>query len=89
VWLGLTMPYSGRDRRRLAKLAALAGHPQNIKTGDQPHAPGNPVPLLATNDALYATPRQRPLHDVVTCIRLGLRLEDAGTRIAANAERHL
>ncbi|MBD3761589.1 error-prone DNA polymerase [Rhizorhabdus sp.] len=89
VWLGLTMPYSGRDRRRLAKLAALAGHPQNIKTGDQPHAPGNPVPLLATNDALYATPRQRPLHDVVTCIRLGLRLEEAGTRIAANAERHL
>ena len=89
VWLGLTMPYSGRDRRRLAKLAALAGYLENAKTGDQPHAPGNPVPLIATNDALYATPRQRPLHDVVTCIRLGLRLEDAGTRIAANAERHL
>ena len=40
-------------------------------------------------DALYATDRQRQLHDVVTCIRLGLKLEEAGTRIAANGERYL
>ncbi|ATE65549.1 error-prone DNA polymerase [Rhizorhabdus dicambivorans] len=89
VWLGLAMPYSGRDKRRLAKLARIAAGVKNQKGDDQPHAPGNPVPLIATNDVLYATPQQRPLHDVVTCIRLGLKLEEAGTRIAANAERHL
>jgi len=75
LWLGLTMPYSGRDRRQRAKLAKIAADLS--------------VPLLATNDALYATPAQRPLHDVVTCIRLGLKIEEAGTRLAANGERHL
>jgi error-prone DNA polymerase len=75
VWLGLSMPYSGRDRRRIATYARLAKEVC--------------VPLLATNDALYATPGQRPLHDVVTCIRLGLTLDEAGTRLAANGERHL
>ncbi|KRB86428.1 DNA polymerase [Sphingomonas sp. Root710] len=75
VWLGLTMPYAGRDRRRRVKLARIAADLS--------------VPLIATNDALYATAEQRPLHDVVTCIRLGLKIEGAGTRLAANAERHL
>jgi len=75
VWLGLAMPYAGRDRRWIAKLARLAA--------------GLDVPILATNDALYASHEQRRLHDVVSCIRLGIRLDEAGTRIAANAERHL
>ncbi|WP_174291673.1 error-prone DNA polymerase, partial [Sphingomonas bacterium] len=47
------------------------------------------VPLLATNDALYAWPDDRDLHDVVTCIREGLVLGSAGRRLAANGERHL
>ncbi|KQX19575.1 MULTISPECIES: error-prone DNA polymerase [unclassified Sphingomonas] len=75
VWLGLSMPYSGRDRRRRSKLARIAAE--------------RSVPLLATNDVLYATPDQRPLHDIVTCIRLGLKIDQAGTKVAANAERHL
>ncbi|TZG27420.1 error-prone DNA polymerase [Sphingomonas montanisoli] len=75
VWLGATIPYGGRDRRRLSRLATIARDAG--------------VPLLATCDALYATPDQRPLHDVVTCIREGVKLADAGTKIAANAERHL
>jgi error-prone DNA polymerase len=75
VWLGLAMSYSGRDRRRRVKLAKIAADLS--------------VPLLATNDVLYATHQQRPLHDVVTCIRLGLKIDDAGTKLAANAERHL
>src|SRR3546814_19411346 len=45
--------------------------------------------MLATNDALYATPDQRPLHDIVTCIRLGMTIDHAGQRLAAHAERHL
>ncbi len=75
VWLAATMPRGGRDRRRLAARIALA------------QAVG--VPLLATNDALYATHEQRPLHDVLTCIREGTTLATAGRKLAANAERHL
>ena len=75
VWLAATMPRGGRDRRRLAARIALAQ-----KIG---------VPLLATNDALYATHEQRPLHDVLTCIREGTTIAAAGRRLAANAERHL
>jgi error-prone DNA polymerase len=75
LWLGVTMPYGGKDRRRLARLQALA---ERID-----------IPLLATNDALYATHEQRPLHDVVTCIREGTNLNDAGRLLRANGERHL
>ncbi|MBY4637229.1 error-prone DNA polymerase [Sphingopyxis sp. XHP0097] len=75
LWLGATMPRSGSDRRRLAGLQALAD-----RVG---------IPLLATNDALYATRAQRPLHDVVTCIREGTNLGDAGRLLRANGERHL
>jgi error-prone DNA polymerase len=75
VWLGASMPRSGSDRRRLAKLKRLAE-----RTG---------IPLLATNDALCASPADRPLHDVVTCIREGVTIRSAGRLLAANAERHL
>jgi error-prone DNA polymerase len=75
LWLGTTMPHGGADRRRLARLEALAD-----RVG---------IPLLATNDALYATREQRALHDVVTCIREGTNLNDAGRLLRANGERHL
>lgn len=38
---------------------------------------------------LYHVPEQRPLQDVLTCIREKLTLEGAGRRLEANAERHL
>ncbi len=75
VWLAAAMPQSGADARRLAKLQRLS-----VATG---------VPLLATNDALYATAAQRPLHDIATCIREGVTLQKAGKRLRANGERHL
>ena len=75
VWLGGPLGYGGRDQRELARLAAIARSVQ--------------VPLLATNDALYATPDVRQLHDVVTCIRAGTTVAAAGRLLAANAERHL
>ncbi|WP_200940731.1 error-prone DNA polymerase [Sphingomonas sp. Leaf339] len=75
VWLGVTMPRGGRDRRRLARLARMAASAD--------------VPLLATCDALYAYPDDRDLHDIVTCIREGLTIQRAGRRLAANGERHL
>jgi len=75
VWIGAAMPRSGADRRRLAQLRALSA-----ETG---------VPLVAVNDALYATPADRPLHDIMTCIREGRTIHEAGKRLEANAERHL
>ena len=74
-WLAAAMPRRGADRRRLAALMR--------------HAEAAAVPLLAVNAPLYATPDQRPLHDVLTCIAEKTTLAAAGTRLAANAERHL
>ena len=75
VWLGVSMPRAGRDERRLLGHAALAD-----RLG---------IPLLATVDALYASADDRPLHDVVTCIREGQKVAGAGRLLAANGERHL
>ncbi|MBS0478426.1 MAG: error-prone DNA polymerase [Proteobacteria bacterium] len=75
IWLGATTPYAGKDKRRLTDLAKTA-----TVAG---------VPLIATNDALYASPDQRQLHDVVTCIRKGTDVKHAGRMLEANAERHL
>ncbi|WP_312491220.1 error-prone DNA polymerase, partial [Sphingomonas sp.] len=44
---------------------------------------------LATTDALFATPADRPVQDILTCIREGLTIRTGGRRLAANAERHL
>ncbi|MCH7628137.1 MAG: PHP domain-containing protein, partial [Proteobacteria bacterium] len=75
VWLAATMQRSGADARRLAQARALGA------------ACG--VPLIATCDALYDHPDARPLHDVLTCIREGVTMAEAGRRLLANAERHL
>ena len=75
VWLGATMPRRGDDRRRLAGLEALAGEAR--------------LPLLATNDVLYADPSQRDLQDVLTAIRTGKSVYTVGRLLEANAERHL
>jgi error-prone DNA polymerase len=67
--------YRGDDAQRLARLEALG------------EATG--LPLVATNDVLYHVPERRPLQDVLTCIREGCTIRDAGYRLAANAERYL
>jgi error-prone DNA polymerase len=48
-----------------------------------------PLPMVATNDVLYHAPERRPLQDVMTCIRLGCRIDEAGLALQPNAERHL
>src|SRR5690606_910083 len=55
VWLGAALHRRGDDRRRLARLKAMAERVE--------------VPLLALNDVLYAAPEDRDLQDVLTCIR--------------------
>jgi error-prone DNA polymerase len=47
------------------------------------------VPVVATNDVRHTAPEDRPLLDVLTCIRLGTTLDQVGRRLVANAERHL
>ncbi|MFJ5368146.1 error-prone DNA polymerase [Bosea sp. CER48] len=75
VWLGASMHRRGDDRRRLARLKAIAA--------------GTRTPLIATNDALYDSIEQRDLQDVLTCIREGVTIERAGRLLESNAERHL
>ncbi|MCP3730996.1 error-prone DNA polymerase [Sphingomonas sp. MG17] len=75
VWLGASMMRQGQDDRRLAELQTTALH--------------SAVPLIAVGDTLYAEPENRPLQDVLTCIREGVTIMDAGQRLGANAERHL
>ncbi len=47
------------------------------------------VPIIATNGVRFATTSERPLFDVVTCIRHHTTLAEAGRRLAPNAERYL
>ncbi len=47
------------------------------------------IPMVVTNNIHQHAPERRPLQDVLTCIRHRTTLEDAGFRLAANAERYL
>ncbi len=74
-FLAAARRYGARDLQRIARLQALG------------EAAG--VPIVATNDVLYHGPERRPLQDVLTCIREGCTVFNAGFRLEANAERHL
>ena len=74
-YLAARQLYRGDDARRLAALADLA------RTAG--------APLLATNDARMHGPGRKALLDVLTCIREGCTIDEAGLRLLANAERHL
>ncbi|MFP6745725.1 MAG: error-prone DNA polymerase, partial [Alphaproteobacteria bacterium] len=67
--------YRGDDGCHLAQLARLAG-----RLG---------VPLVATNDVHAHTPERRPLMDVLSCIREGKTMAEAGLSLAVNGERYL
>lgn len=47
------------------------------------------LPLCATNDVYCAAPEQSLLADVLACVRQGVTLLGAGTRLAKNGERYL
>ncbi len=44
------------------------------------------VPIVATNLVRFASPDDKPMHDVVHCIRESLTLDKAGRALAPNAE---
>jgi error-prone DNA polymerase len=47
------------------------------------------VPVMATNGVRFATPEDRPLYEVLTCVRHKTTLSRAGQRLARNAEHYL
>lgn len=73
--LAFHIGYDGDDLGRLRRLIAF---------GDEVG-----VPVMATNHVHYHDPNRRPLQDVLTCIRHGCTLDEAGYRLFPNAERYL
>ncbi len=63
------------DRRKLLQMVQLGREAR--------------IPLIAANDVHYHIPQRRPLHDVLTAIRLGCTVAELGDRVFVNAERHL
>ncbi len=47
------------------------------------------LPTVAAVEVLYHSPARRDVQDVLSCIRHGVKLTDAGRRIRANAEHSL
>jgi error-prone DNA polymerase len=47
------------------------------------------LPLVATNGVRYARPNDKELHDVLTCIREGRHVDNAGRLLGINRERHI
>ena len=75
IWLAARCRYNGDDATRLWELAQLS-----VTTN---------VPMVATNDVRMHVPDRKPLMDAITCIREHCTIDQAGFRLAANAERHV
>jgi len=74
-YCGLSLRRRPGDQRRLYDLSTLA-YRASVKT-------------VATNDVLFHHPGRRILQDVVTCIREGCTIDDAGFRRERFADRYL
>ncbi len=75
VWLAASRGYGARDLKRIHRLYEISR-----RIG---------APMVATGDVLYHGPERRPLQDVLTCVREGCTITQAGCRLEANAERCL
>ena len=73
--LALTRRRRPKEATRLARLETLARAAR--------------IATVATGDVLYHAPQRRILQDVLTCIREGCTIDDAGFRREPQAERHL
>ncbi|MBK5258904.1 MAG: error-prone DNA polymerase, partial [Thermoanaerobaculia bacterium] len=47
------------------------------------------MPLVATNGVRYARQADKELHDILTCIREGKHVDNAGRLLGINRERHI
>jgi len=74
-FLGAAPRYDGRDQARLDQLALLA---QGVN-----------LPMVAVGDVLMHRAARRPLADVLTCLRMGITIDNIGANRLANGERRL
>ena len=74
-YLALTLRRRPNDQMRLHELADLAAQAR--------------VATVVTNDVLFHVPERRILQDVVTCVRHGVSIDDAGFRRERHADRYL
>jgi error-prone DNA polymerase len=72
-------------------LAALYRGPDDRRQLDDllSQSRGSGIPLVASGNVLYHVRGRLPLHDVLTAIRHGMTVAEAGDRLQPNAERHL
>lgn len=75
LYLALDHQYRGNERERFHELQGL-GELCNL-------------PLIAASEVLYHEPAQKPLADILTCIREKCTIMEAGLRLAPNAETHI
>jgi error-prone DNA polymerase len=75
AYMALTLRRRPNDQLRLHELANLAT--------------AHGVRTVVTNDVLFHAPERRVLQDVVTCIRHGCTIDDAGFRRELYADRYL
>ena len=75
VWLGLTRRLGAQDDSNTLRLQQIAQF-----TG---------VPLVAVGGVQMHVRSRKPLHDVISAVRLRLPLAQCGRGLQANAERHL
>ena len=74
-FLGAAPAYDGRDQSRLDHLADLA---QRVG-----------IAMVAVGDVLMHRAARRPLADVLTCLRLGLTIDNIGRHRLTNGEHRL
>jgi len=75
VWVAAATRLDGHDTARLNRIDS--------------NCVSHGLPTLATTDALFHERGRKPIQDVLTCIREHVTIEEAGFRLAANAERHI
>jgi error-prone DNA polymerase len=71
-YIELQRHYQPGDLRLIGRLLALADRLD--------------LPVVATGNVHYLDASQRPAHDVLTCVRHGVTLEDAGNLLRSNNE---
>jgi error-prone DNA polymerase len=75
AYLALILRRRPHDHLRLHNLSTLAANAS--------------VQTVVTNDVLFHTPERRILQDVVTCIREGVTIDNAGFKRERHADRYL
>ena len=75
LWLAVTLGLDGSDALQRQRLEQLSD--------------ASGVPLVAVGNVHMHLRSRKPLHDVLTAVRLGLPVADCGFVLQANAELHL